>query len=528
LFTNIKRKFIVAAVGAFMLLLAFPVAVAAASLLNVDVDRTTVASGQNITFSIRTTTTANFVFAEVGASTVQATRGTADAAGQNWTLTVQPAATGTISVFANNTNNTNGAARVRIPVTVTGAAAPTVPASPAQPGQATGPLAIHSVTETPALGAGQVQLTVVVGLEANEVWVRFDQDRFRRGQEDTARRTANSRTFVINFQPASWTAQQVVVSANRQYVVAGANSQSYTLTLAAPFTRTATASIQQVNIPSRTVAPGTNVTFNIRTNPYVEYVWIVDVDGNRRNASRSGTVTATARNWTVSFNPIRTGAVRVYANTTDSATGAATRTETITVQSANASITSATASITGNQWANQWGSVTIDATTNYAVSRVWVDIDGRRIRLSQISGTGTGNRTWRVVVDNVSHHSQLTVHASVTDNYNTDTSRTVSVTGWNNWGWGQGSATVSPISGTAFQTNTFPANHHANQAVTFNITTNVSLTSLTISSGGWVAPIGTGGTQWTISLPWHQGHNNFTLTGIGVDGATHTANAWWH
>lgn len=529
---NFKRNFLAVAVSAFVLLLAFPLAVSAASLLSVNVDNTSITSGQTVNFSIRTTPDANYVFAEVGANTVQATRLSEDANGnQNWSLAIQPTSSANIAVFASTTNSTANAASFSVPVTVTGAATPIAPITPlpapVTPAQG-GPIGIHSISETPALAANQVQLTVVVGPEANEVWVRFDNDRFRRGQEQTALRTADSRTFVINFQPTSFTSQQVVVSANRTYSVAGASNHNYTLTLAAPFVRAANPSIQQVSpTPSnRTVSPGSEMRFVIRTNADVNYVWVTDVDGNRHNATRTTQGTATTRNWNLNFNPVRTGAVTIRANSTNTDEGAATRTENITVRTATATIRNATAHWTNwnNNFNNQWNTVRVQVTTNYTVDRVWVELqDGRRPRLNPNTTSGTSDRTWTAYIDNVGHWGQLSVRASTTADYNADASQTVSITG-NQWG-GNTNLSIAHDSGGLLNPNMW-LNHHGvgNNQATFHFSVNNSaITNVTVN-GVPATPLG--GNSFSAIVSWWANQGN--QLHLVFDGhGTATVNVGW-
>jgi len=526
-----------------MMLLALPLMLSAASLFNVSVDRTTVPSGQSVTFTIRTSDDVNYVFAEIGATRVQGTRTGAVADGQqNWSLVVQPAATATVNVFANTANNTTDAATVAVPVTVTPAIAPPVtqpPVTPVPPvGQLpapTGGLAIHSITETPARAANQVQLTVVVGLDANEVWVRFADNRFRRGQEAVAQRTATTRTFVIDFVPATNAAQQVQVSANRTYSVVGATNQQFNVTLAAPFVRPAAPAIQQVSVSPRTVTPGSNTTFNIRTNADVQYVWVIDVDGNRRNANRTGQATATARNWTVSFNPGRTGTVAVYANTVDSTEGATRRTETVNVQTAAAAIIRSSNAFWSDGWNQNWnpnlpwnqgtGNVTVEVVTNYTVQRVWVDLpDGRRQDLTLQSGSGTGDRTWRTNVSGAWNWnwSTVTARVSLTNAYNTDASTTINIGGQGNWNWNH--------SGNLALT------HNPGWIQTFTATPAGGITNITIVTGSPVTSLNFGSwamnstdqITWWVAIPWqnmftHQGQQ-LTITAPGQVQAFAT---WW-
>ena len=515
------------AIGAFMFLLASPLAVFAnPALLSMNVDNSTVAPGQSVTFNIATNAAVNYVFAQVGANTVPGTRLQADANGnQTWTIVVQPTATANIAVFASTTNSTANAATFSMPITVTGATPPVqaVPLpqplpqpitplpQPITPPVQQGPTAIQSITETPALAARQVQLTVVAGPEANEVWVQFDRGGtpgYRRGQEQTALRTDTSRTFVINFQPTQWAAQQVRVGANRTYTWAGASSQDFNLTLSAPFVRPTNPTIQQVTVNPRTVTVGNNTTFNIRTNADVEYVWVVDIDGNRHNATRTGQATAATRNWNVSFNPVRSGSVRVYANTTNNAEGAATRNETLTVQTATATIRNANAWWTNNnQWNNQ-GEVTVEVTTNYGVQRVWVDFDGRRVRLNQSSGSGTNDRVWRGTLTNVWHTSNLTVRASLTANYNNDATQTVNISGGGP-GFGNNNQ-MRVTSGGHWLSSAWVSNWNTgNNWVTLQLTVSSDVTSLWVD-GHHAQRINN--TQWSVSVPnWNNNHRSFNV-----------------
>ena len=333
--------------------------------------------------------------------------------GNNWSVTVHPTNSTTVHIYANNANNTNGAARISIPVNIAAATplTPSVVIPPAPPNL--GPVAIASITETPSIGHGYVQLTVVTGAEANEVWANFDRvnnaratGSFRRGT--MVSQDLNSRTWVINFRPSVWTTQVVEIGSNRTYNWPGAATQTFNLTLAQQFVH-ATPEIRSATPGPRNVNAGGRVTFSISTNPTVEHVWIRDVD-NREFTAIRGTTTATARNWTLEFHPNRTGDVTVFANNTRTETGAARRTERITV--GGTSWGYGDARIVGTPSAvNDGNGVMIEATTNRYAERVWATLPGgRRVELHRI-GTGTGNRTWEVWATNVSSGT-ITVSAT--------------------------------------------------------------------------------------------------------------------
>lgn len=501
--SKIKRNVLVTVFGAFLLLMAFPVIASAnAAITSFRVDRTSITQGQSVTFSVTTTADVNYVFAEVNGARVQATLQSAN----TWRLVATPNRSQDITVVASATNSTTGAATVTIPVAVISATPPpiiTPPTTPTAPVPPTttpatpGNMAIVSITETPALRTGEVQLTVVTGIGANEVWVQFDETRFRRAQELTSQRTDSTRTWQIDFRPQRWAVQTVQVSANREYVFAGATNQNYTLTLAAPFVPQLVPAIQSVTTSASTVTPGTSVTFTIRTNLDVNHVWVVDVDGNRRNASPSGAPGVSSRNWTVSFVPPRTGAANVFANITNENAGAATRTEQITVQQQTAQILNpTTARWAGDVSVTGWRTIIVEATTNSATEHAWVRLPNGTTQSMSRTGTGTGNRTWRVEIFDVGNISSLEVHVSdAGGSWTSRDSRSVNITGqqWTAaWVEMQSGAWVSNVQINSNGVMTFQTSHTPD--VTGGIQVNVAglATVWATSTNGW---------SWTVALP---------------------------
>lgn len=522
-----KRKLVVMVVGAFLFMLAFPMIVNAsvAAITSFNMDRTTIAAGETITFSLTTTPQVNFVFADINGVRVQGTR----QSGNNWQLVVSPTQSQNITVVAAPTNSVVNAALFNMPITVTNAPQQNQPNIPAN----VGPLDIVSITETPAIVANAVQLTVVSGIEANEVWVEFDRPgnrpgRFVRGQEQLSLRTATTRTWVINFTPQTWAVQTVRVSANRTYTTTGATNQNYTLTLSAPFVRPA---IQNVNVSNRNLAVGAQTTLTIQTNTDVNFVWVMDMDGVRRNAVRTGQ-TATAATWTLTFAPPRTGQVVVFANATDTTINAVQRTENFTVGGGNASIINATASwIAGTN-----NSVRVEVTTDQFAGRVWVELpNGHRPMLNLQSGTGAQNRVWVADIHDVGNLSVLQVRASSNPNqFNTDASFTVNITGTQGGTNQQG--TISLINGHNWMQSAW-ISHSGNGStvtITFNTFANANLSSVWVST-----PWGTqtahriNNTQWTIQVPnaWFTtGQSlNFTFNGWLTTGqeVPGVSGLWW-
>lgn len=381
---------------ALLFMVVFPLAVSTApAVTSLSIDRTTINQGQSITFLIRTTPQTTFVFATVDRVHTQGSR----VSGNDWIVTVTPMRSSTITIFANNVNTENNAARISIPVAVSGTAT-TTPTTPVHnvliptPPVNLEPVAIANITETPAIRQGYVQLTVVTGNEANEVWVNFDRVNNARGTGRFTRATmasqgAHYRTWVLNFRPLSWSVQQVEIGSNRTYNWPGAATQTFSLTLTRPFVTPVIPTIQNVSVSPRNVSQGGSTTFTIRTNLDAENVWVRDANGREVEASRT-TTTASVRNWTVTFNPQRSGNVTVFANSTRTTEGAATRNENITIGNVRASIlyTPTASAIGGNQ-------TRINVTTNQHAESVWAIMPGTNnfVALHR-TDWGTGNRSW--------------------------------------------------------------------------------------------------------------------------------------
>jgi len=432
--TRFKSSLIAALVGAFLLILAFPAtAFATPAITNLTMDRTTVTPGQSITFSVRTTPQAQFVFAMIDGIRAQGTRISTDATGNhNWQITINPTRSATVVVFANATNTETGAASMSVPITVTGttAADPVLPIIPVTPGNVgnIGPVGITNLRETPAIAPNAVRLTLNTGPEANYTWVRFDGSRYVQGT--MIAQNALYRTWTIDFRPQTWAVQQVQVGANRTYHYTGAALQNFNLTLTQPFVPPIFPEIRNAVLTPTQVNAGARQTIRITTNEHVGAVWIRDMDGRETNARSITPNTATTRTWEVNFNPTRSGTVTIYANATRTATGAATRQESITVRGQNVNINDAR--ITRTSGATNDGIIRV--TTNRYAESVWVLHNNNIFPLHHISGT-TGNRVWEVHITNAS--LPLQVRASANRNH-TGVDDELTIWNWNVTHWGDG------------------------------------------------------------------------------------------
>ena len=382
--------------------LAYPTAISAndgdtAAFIFFEASATTITAGQSVTFTIQTSGS-NAVFATVGGSNISATpRAGGSPESTWWDLTVNPAATQLIVVQANAPGGAESAS-VRIPVTVGGAVA-TQPTTPQAPAAQAGAHRIYSVTEVEAPYQNSVKLEIVADAGSNFLWVRLPDGRYMRGNRTGSSGTQS--TWEVVYRPQPYSAHQIQVFSNgadHRPVVDNTINQQINLT--APFVRPVTPTITRASASPSTIEPGARTTITVRTNADVEYVWAM-VDGRRVN-SRRGSTGTTTRTWTIDVRPDETQTIRVYANTTDSTSGADTDTVRVTVRDAEPRIL-ATPTLSHNN-IRPGDRTTIEVRTNEVVTHVWAMLDGRRIN-AQRETTSSGERRWSIDISPERSHN---------------------------------------------------------------------------------------------------------------------------
>ncbi|MCL2400168.1 MAG: hypothetical protein FWC91_10580 [Defluviitaleaceae bacterium] len=423
MFKSFKSK-LTAMICVFLVVAAYPVSMATlsganASFTSFSVDRTVVNAGQSVTFNA-TTFGASFVFASVGGQLIPGTmQGIDSATGlTTWLLTINPAQSQTVIVYANSANVVAGASIVSIPITVNG-----TEGFVSSTGQ--GVHHIYSITETEASQPNTVTLTIVTNAAPQFVWAHIGGGRYV--QANRISQTASQATWEMSYRPPQYVAHTIEVSANHAYIIDETIvSQSFSVALAAPFVPLVSdASISRVTISPSTVDYRGRATITVRTNHEAEHVW-AEVDGRRVNATR-GSTTATLRNWTIEVRPDETQTITVYANTTNDTQGADTETVRVTVREEQPRITNL--SLTRNSIRpGEW--TTINITTNNEVEHVWANVDGTRRNASRESST-SNTRTWRIDIQ-PNNSQQITVYANRTNNNSGADSDRISVN-VNNW-----------------------------------------------------------------------------------------------
>ena len=281
----------------------------------------------------------------------------------------------------------------------------------------TSPIGIQAVWESYAAAEGLVQLTVVTGTAANFVWIQFEGNRHAHGVRIAS--DVTSSTWVINYRPSFFSPHTVTVFSNRGNSPVGAESREHVVFQHSPFVPLEHPIIQNITVTQRDivhanpryVAPGTEVTLNIRTNADMGAVWIRDVDGIERRATSVWPTTATQRNWQVVFTPTRPGYVVVFANETHNVWGAAQRSEFIGIGSGAATIRHASATrIVEWHWGVQ-ANAAIRVTTNEHTNSVWAVLPNRQIvPLRHVLGFGMSDRVWEAAV--WTSGLPITIHAT--------------------------------------------------------------------------------------------------------------------
>ena len=388
MFKRFKNK-LIALMCLSLLAASLPITLAAeanASFTFFSVDRTSTTVGQTVNFTIRTAG-ANFVFADVGGTAISAT----STGQQSWTLSVNPAVTGNVTVHANTTNDRNGSATITVPITVAaGGGTAHIPTAPTgQQHQ------IFSIQETEAPAANMVTLTIVTDDRVNDVWIS-ESGRYILGTRTGT--SGNQSTWTVTYRPSRYVAHTVQVSANHAYVLDNrVATQTVQVNLTAPFVPQIAPAIQSTSLSQSTINDGARTTLTVRTNLDVEFVW-AEVDGRRVNLRR-GTATAHLRSWTVEIRPDRTQTIPVFANHTDTSSGAVTDSVRVTVRDdrddgrGNPRIIDVS-----RTRVNINDSVWIEIETNSDVTHVWAMVDGSRRNADRI-GSGSGNRRWEVRVE---------------------------------------------------------------------------------------------------------------------------------
>ncbi|MCL1987363.1 MAG: hypothetical protein FWG64_05260 [Firmicutes bacterium] len=429
---NLTNKFIVA--FALLAVLAFPSTFMAADVgipafTHLTVNETSINQGQTVTFSISTVNAA-YVFAESAGVRIPATMQTGDNATRRavWTLTVQPSATQSVSIFASLDQETVNAASIVIPITVNalGAVTPVtptapVPTQPVQPVQPQPPAqtgnVIFDVSETQATAAGMVTLTIITNNEPGTVWINVSE---RFVQATRISQNATESVWEVSYRPLNFAPHQILVYANQEYVLDGSEvSQTVSVQLTAPYVPAVSpADISRSSLNATSIDLGAQVTLTVRTNADVNHVWAT-VDRARVNLTRGSTTAGNnpQTTWTATFRPNETQEIPIFANIENNETNAATDRVRITVRDRGFSDAPGDwiqrADLTGNNFL-QVGEVTeITVRTTPNVSRVWAMVDGRRLDGRRMAGSQSDS-TW--VISNVVPQRTQTIEVFATPN----------------------------------------------------------------------------------------------------------------
>jgi hypothetical protein len=213
----------------------------------------------------------------------------------------------------------------------------------------------------------------------------------------------------------------------------------------------------------------------------VQHVWVQLPGGNTVNSTRNNAQsTATVQVWNATVSPTGTGNVvtTVFANVTNTPTGAAQRNHTITVQAQQSQIIG-TPTMT---WISPT-QVEIRVVTNQQTNQVMAQVSGwgTTVHISQQTTTTANQREWRQVIAvpdmNTHGHPTVTIRSFNTAGNawaNFNDSRSISTLG------GAGTGT-----GTGFVTA--PTASWSNNWVTFNVQTQTHVARIdVVNSAGTI------------------------------------------
>ncbi len=173
---------------------------------------------------------------------------------------------------------------------------------------------------------------------------------------------------------------------------------------------------------------GKTVTLTVRTGPAANDTWVRFDGGYIKGAL--GNSDASGKTWTIRFNPSSIQTVTVSSNVAYRTNGADNRDYTIEFTSsiappATATITSIYAS-RASMYVNEATDVTV--YTNADANYVWIEYNGgQTVRATQMSGTGSANRSWTArITPNASQ--TIRALANVTDTTEGAASRSYALT----------------------------------------------------------------------------------------------------
>jgi hypothetical protein len=270
---------------------------------SVDVDRVSIASGGRVTFTIRTTTAAEYVWVEYDNSSTNATYRSQSQGYKIWEVTITPRISQRVNIYANASRSTTGAANKTQQITV-----------------AEDKVQIHRVNASrTAINEGEyTTLTIETSRNVEYISVEYDNSITNAQYERTS---ADRDYWTVNISPKE--TQRVRITAksrNNQY---GTANETIHITVNQTVRRPQITGGPNIE-GSSVVTPGEEVVISVSTNIEAIYVWAQTPDGGTFNAvdvTRSGI--SGGREWMIYTKPTQSGNITVYANSSRSTTGAA-------------------------------------------------------------------------------------------------------------------------------------------------------------------------------------------------------------
>ena len=267
-----------------------------------------------VTLTIVTSAAPQFVWANLGGGRfMQANRTSQTATQATWELTYRPQnyVAHTIEVSANHAYVVDDSIYTRS-FSVALSAPFVQPVTPVSISRAT-------ISPTTVDYRGRATITVRTNHEAEYVWAMVDGRRVNASRGST---TATLRNWTIDVRPDE--TQTITIYANVTNTEQGAATDTVRVTV-----RELQPRIENTRFSRNNIRVGEWTTIYITTNTEVEHVWAF-VDNTRLNATRESS-TSTTISWRIEVNTDNSQTITVYANRTNTSSGADTDRMSLTV-----------------------------------------------------------------------------------------------------------------------------------------------------------------------------------------------------
>lgn len=334
----------------------------------VSLSKSKINKGETVTLTVKTNSAASYVWVECDDADKYAELTSSVSGGtKTWTVSCTPQGSQSLHIYANSARSEIDSAMEIQYIEV---------------GQSSVPSIVSLTASKSSVDYGEtVTLTVRTSANVDYVWAEYDGTHKNASFQSTY--TNGEKSWSVSIAPSA--SQRVRVYANvasRSTTGADSRSQDITVYASSPEIFSVTSS-----------QSGESYTFTVKTNSIVKYVW-VSCDNSKTYAS-SKSSSGDTKTWTATVSPSASQRVHIYANSSDSQSGAVYETQQV---SAGVSAPKIVSYKTPNgTWIMPGDVFTVTVSTSGNVNYVWVeDVGGEDWQGFLTSSGNSGNQQWEV------------------------------------------------------------------------------------------------------------------------------------